>query len=424
MARSLALGLVCLFLIAAASAQAAERRAPDVANSTERIIDLTDGSLYRGELLEYVPKDHVTLRLSSGEVRRFPWAQIKRVALVASTGQLVPLPRRERPAVTVAPVEPAAPLPPPPVLSGPPQPEPASENAQSRAKPPGGQRSDEDEDQDDSPATPTAKLRYEEQMKAAAEQVRNEDYSAAEESYQRIRQTYNDTRSLYALAKTQQKTGQFYEAYQNYRQYLAQDPTLSPGKRELVHERAEGALLRHRTFDSLPPDLKKDARLFSFVAIETDNPAAKLQFLADSISFEGWSYWAGYMSITSEKWSTICKNECNKPVYRQAVLRITGDTIVPSADFSLPPTSRDVTLTVKTGSRTRRAAAWGLLITGAVLSAVGISVAAAEAGQGGSAGTGSGNAIVGMLGLAAGGAGVMIGSLPLFLTSRTRVTAD
>jgi hypothetical protein len=39
-----------------------------------------DGATYRGELVEKVPGDHVTLKLASGEVKRFAWADVADVA--------------------------------------------------------------------------------------------------------------------------------------------------------------------------------------------------------------------------------------------------------------------------------------------------------------------------------------------------------
>lgn len=48
--------------------------------SSERVVTLPDGSLYRGELIELVPNDHITIRLATGEVRRFEWATISDVS--------------------------------------------------------------------------------------------------------------------------------------------------------------------------------------------------------------------------------------------------------------------------------------------------------------------------------------------------------
>jgi hypothetical protein len=39
-------------------------------------VRLADGSVYVGELVEKVPSDHVTIKLATGEVRRFDWATL------------------------------------------------------------------------------------------------------------------------------------------------------------------------------------------------------------------------------------------------------------------------------------------------------------------------------------------------------------
>lgn len=46
----------------------------------ERTVRLDDGSIYRGELVEYVPEDHITLRLASGAVKRFRADQVKSIS--------------------------------------------------------------------------------------------------------------------------------------------------------------------------------------------------------------------------------------------------------------------------------------------------------------------------------------------------------
>src|SRR5580704_5570203 len=39
-----------------------------------------DGATYRGELVEKVPGDHVTLKLASGEIKRFAWTDVADIA--------------------------------------------------------------------------------------------------------------------------------------------------------------------------------------------------------------------------------------------------------------------------------------------------------------------------------------------------------
>ena len=48
-------------------------------------VHLADGSVFAGDLVEKVPGDHVTIKLATGEVRRFEWSAIAPSALVAAT---------------------------------------------------------------------------------------------------------------------------------------------------------------------------------------------------------------------------------------------------------------------------------------------------------------------------------------------------
>lgn len=43
-------------------------------------VTLTDGSMYQGELVEKVPGDHLTLRLATGEIKRFDWPEIASIS--------------------------------------------------------------------------------------------------------------------------------------------------------------------------------------------------------------------------------------------------------------------------------------------------------------------------------------------------------
>ncbi len=56
--------------------------APPAPSAGRGVVMLKDGTLLRGDVLEWFQGDHVTLRLSDGEVKRFGWS---RVALVASS---------------------------------------------------------------------------------------------------------------------------------------------------------------------------------------------------------------------------------------------------------------------------------------------------------------------------------------------------
>lgn len=46
----------------------------------EAVVYLKNQAFYRGEVLEYEPQRHVTLRLATGEIKRFDWAAVKRVS--------------------------------------------------------------------------------------------------------------------------------------------------------------------------------------------------------------------------------------------------------------------------------------------------------------------------------------------------------
>ncbi len=46
------------------------------ARADAETVRLADGSVYAGELVEMVPSDHVTIKLATGEIRRFEWAAL------------------------------------------------------------------------------------------------------------------------------------------------------------------------------------------------------------------------------------------------------------------------------------------------------------------------------------------------------------
>src|SRR5688572_11205712 len=47
-----------------------------LAGDADTLIVLRDGSRFRGELVEEIPNDHLTIKLATGEVKRFAWADI------------------------------------------------------------------------------------------------------------------------------------------------------------------------------------------------------------------------------------------------------------------------------------------------------------------------------------------------------------
>jgi len=65
-----AAALACLFLAPYARAQ----------DASDEVVTLKSGAVYRGQLVEKVPGDHVTLKLATGEVKRLPWLEVQRSA--------------------------------------------------------------------------------------------------------------------------------------------------------------------------------------------------------------------------------------------------------------------------------------------------------------------------------------------------------
>lgn len=58
----------------------------EATDSTERVLILNSGAIYRGQVVELEPRSHVILRLASGAQRRFEWRDLKRVSGPSSAG--------------------------------------------------------------------------------------------------------------------------------------------------------------------------------------------------------------------------------------------------------------------------------------------------------------------------------------------------
>jgi hypothetical protein len=56
-----------------------------VAWADTETVRLVDGSIYAGEIVEKVPGDHITLKLATGDVRRFEWSALAPVPSPVST---------------------------------------------------------------------------------------------------------------------------------------------------------------------------------------------------------------------------------------------------------------------------------------------------------------------------------------------------
>ena len=66
---------------------------PQSGITSERLVLLPDGALYRGIVLEYEPGDHVALRMHDGTIKRFTWREIKQaMAPVTQTDPTVAIP--------------------------------------------------------------------------------------------------------------------------------------------------------------------------------------------------------------------------------------------------------------------------------------------------------------------------------------------
>ena len=59
------------------------------------VVELTNGGMVRGTIIEHIPGDHVTLQLATGELRTFPADQVRTVRSDAAVSPQTPLPRPE-----------------------------------------------------------------------------------------------------------------------------------------------------------------------------------------------------------------------------------------------------------------------------------------------------------------------------------------
>jgi hypothetical protein len=62
------------------------------AGDADETVYLKDGSIYRGELVEKVPGDHVTVKLATGEIKRFAWQDLATQPVVVERGPTQPAP--------------------------------------------------------------------------------------------------------------------------------------------------------------------------------------------------------------------------------------------------------------------------------------------------------------------------------------------
>ncbi len=383
------------------------------AESLERIVHLTDGALYRGEILESVPQSHVTLLLVSGEVRRFKWSQVRRVSLVASSsaswpvssspevppqavsqpqsaGHEVPVEKRLSPSA-----EPPAPLAIQPIAPPSPLPVPS----------PSGVSAIED------PAA-HAHLQQGDQAFAAR------SYQEALAHYRKAAEVSGSPRIHALLAKAYRKRGHFAQAYDEYRAYLASDASLSLAQRQQIQARMTEMLRRQDAFAALPPEARTHA---AFVSVRSPVPGLRLQTRVVRRELED-----GHWFSAEEKWRTVCQEDCNAPIPRHSTLRILSKEVEPAPIFTLPAEDRDAVVHVRPYAKNVRSGAFAMMGTGIVISLVGAGLMGAFA-------TARSMAVPSSmdrtptwagLGLFLGGTGVALGSIPVFFAARPSVRIE
>lgn len=173
--------------------------------------------------------------------------------------------------------------------------------------------------------------------------------------------------------------------------------------------------------EPLPSDLQPHAKDLPVVTIKSARPV-ELEFLQDSQEIEVAGLGFPALSISAEKWRTVCEAPCSERVYRKGIFRITGEEVVTSADFGMPREGNRVTLYVQPGSRSVRRAGWATLATGSSLAVAGLLVVGLSPLQGQLDGY---NPLLLAGGIGGGlGFSLLITSIPLLVKSRTLISAD
>jgi hypothetical protein len=80
-------------------ASADDAPAHPVEQGGDEVVELTSGDRYRGALIDRVIGDHVTIRLATGDVKRFSWSEIRSVG-TAPSSTAVPAGSGEAPLLT------------------------------------------------------------------------------------------------------------------------------------------------------------------------------------------------------------------------------------------------------------------------------------------------------------------------------------
>lgn len=89
------LGVLVVWLSSGVAAVASAQTPPDV-------VELRNGGMVRGTLVENIPGDHVTIQLATGEVRTFPASDVVRVGSSTPDPVMVPEPTYAQPAMGMA----------------------------------------------------------------------------------------------------------------------------------------------------------------------------------------------------------------------------------------------------------------------------------------------------------------------------------
>lgn len=211
----------------------------DGAAPAEFLVTLRNGGIYRGEVLEYEPGDHVTLRLARGDIKHFPWKDVASATAVQAgkaTAAAAPLaPARVQP--------PPAPPPRAPVVSTPPAPKP-----------------------------PTQEEVFDRHVKAAEFLYQAHEPARALRELQLAYQIAPRSSLLYLMARSYQQLRRYDDAINLYRRYMQEDANLEPEKRARI-----GALVASLQEMSVPPASEVTQRRDRDDAEDTA-PASELKY--------------------------------------------------------------------------------------------------------------------------------------------------
>lgn len=205
MARLLAMfGLILGLIVVSGNESLAQPviQGGDMSDPGERIVSLSDGSIFRGELLEYVPQRYLALRLASGQVLRFEWVQIKRIVLAH--------PANSTPGAA------------PQGTSATSSQRPVARAASSPASAP----TDE--------VAPERAAAYREHFRRAKEFYEDEQFSKALTEFDTAYRLWPKSAVLYLMARAHHQLGHYREAYDKYQIYLAKEPNIPEEQRAQI----------------------------------------------------------------------------------------------------------------------------------------------------------------------------------------------